>query len=38
MVDRSKTNYHDCVLQIKAFIEKNPEPQAFKGVNSYDQK
>jgi chloramphenicol 3-O phosphotransferase len=30
MVDTSQTSACDCALQIKAFVEKNPEPQAFK--------
>jgi chloramphenicol 3-O phosphotransferase len=30
MVDTSQTSARDCALQIKTFVEKNPEPQAFK--------
>ncbi len=29
-IDTSKTSTRDCALQIKTFIEKNPQPQAFK--------
>ncbi len=29
-VDTTETSAHDCALQIKAFIKKNPEPHAFK--------
>lgn len=34
MVDTSKTSTRDCALQIKAFIEKNPEPQMFKRLKN----